>query len=178
MASEFKLVTVPGGDLSGLSVGDRAVFSGTIIAGRDAVLPKVCGLIDRGELGGLAPLLQGAAIFHTAVSDAGVGPTSSNKVEIEESFGPLLEAGARVFLGKGELGAGTVRLLGEYGAVYAVVPPVTALLGRNLRSRECAAFPELGMEALWRLELDGCPGIVAAAHGESIFDRKGLADGR
>lgn len=168
---EFKAVHVPGDDLSHLTIGDRVVFSGTIIAGRDAVLPKVCELIAQGRSGELGVSLDGAAIFHTAVSDAGIGPTSSNKVELEESFGPLCAAGARVFLGKGEIRPETAHLLGEYGAVYAVVPPVTALLGKNLRSRECVAFPELGMEALWRLELDGCPGIIAAAHGESIFDR-------
>ena len=167
---DFVSVEVPTTDVSRLRVGDRAVFSGTILAGRDAVLPRVCALIERGELDSLGVPFEGAAVFHTAVSDAGIGPTSSNKVELEESFGPLMEAGVRVFLGKGELKPETVRMIGEHGAVYVVVPPVTALLGRNLRSRECVAYPELGMEALWRLDIDGCPGIVAAARGESVFE--------
>lgn len=167
---DFVSVEVPTMDVSRLHVGDRAVFSGLILAGRDAVLPRVCGLIREGRAAELGVPLEGAAVFHTAVSDAGIGPTSSNKVELEESFGPLMEAGVKVFLGKGELKPETVRLIGEYEAVYVVVPPVTALLGRNLRSCECIAFPELGMEALWRLDIGGCPGIVAAAHGESVFE--------
>jgi hypothetical protein len=40
-------------------------------------------------LGELAAPLSGSVIFHTAVSDAGIGPTSSNKVDIESSIAPL-----------------------------------------------------------------------------------------
>ena len=103
------------------------------------------------------------------MSDAGIGPTSSNKVEIEESFGPLCQAGTRVFLGKGALKSETVEMLGRHGAVFAVVPPVTALLGRGMVSKRCVAFPELGMEALYELVLEECPAVVAAAGGRSMF---------
>lgn len=164
-------VALPVSDLSDLRVGDRVSFRGGILCGRDAVLPKVCALIGEGRLAELDASFAGAAVLHTAVSCAGIGPTSSNKVEIEESFGPLCEAGVKAFLGKGEIRRETVELLERHGAVFAVVPPVTALLGKGMRSKRCVAFPELGMEALYEVELDGCPAIVAAAHGESLFDR-------
>ena len=169
MAIDCKSVSVPADDLSALKVGDRVVVSGRILCGRDAVLPKVCTMIAAGTLDDLAACFSGGAIFHTAVSCAGVGPTSSNKLEIEESFGPLCEAGVKLFLGKGALKPETVAKLEQHDAVFAVVPPVTALLERGMRSKRCVAFPELGMEALYEIELEGCPAVVAAAHGESLF---------
>lgn len=168
-------VALPVRDLSGVRVGDRVSFRGRVLCGRDAVLPKVCKLIEQGRLDDLDVSFEGGAIFHTAVSCAGIGPTSSNKVEIEESFEFLLEAGVKVFLGKGEIKPQTVELLDRYGAVFAVVPPVTALLGRGMRSKRCVAFPELGMEALYEVELDNCPAVVAAARGKSLFEGR---DGR
>lgn len=169
MTAGCKRVELPASDVSGLEVGDRVVFSGRVYAGRDAALPRVCELISEGRQVEFGVDLAGCGVFHTAVSGAGIGPTSSNKVEIEESFGPLCQAGTRVFLGKGALKSETVEMLGRHGAVFAVVPPVTALLGRGMVSKRCVAFPELGMEALYELVLEECPAVVAAAGGRSMF---------
>lgn len=166
----IKRVLLPAFNLSELRVGDRVSFEGKVLCGRDAVLPKVCALIAEGRLNEIEASFAGAAILHTAVSCAGVGPTSSNKVEIEDSFEPLCEAGVRVFLGKGKIKPSTVDALARYGALFAVVPPVTAILGKGMRSSRCVAYPELGMEALYEIELDACPAIVAAANGESLFE--------
>lgn len=166
---DCKHITIPVADTSDLKVGDRVVFSGRILCGRDAVLPKLCGLIAEGRLSEIDADFVGGAIFHTAVSEAGIGPTSSNKLEIEESFAPLCSAGVKVFLGKGALKQETVSVLGESGAVFAVVPPVTALLGASMVRKRLVAYPELGMEALYELELNNCPAVIAAAQGESMF---------
>ena len=53
--------------------------------------------------------------------------------------------------------------------MFAVIPPVTALLGENTISQRVAAFPELGMEAFYELEVKEYPVIIAAAHNESIY---------
>ena len=151
-----------------LQVGDTVSISGYILCGRDAVLPKVMQLIGEGKADKLG--LEGSVIFHTAVSPAGVGPTSSNKVEIESSIIPLSASGVKLHLGKGKLHSQTIEMLKQYNAVYAVIPPVTALLGEKTISQECIAFPELGMEALFRLKVDHYPAIIAAAHGRSIYD--------
>ena len=147
-----------------LQVGDMVRLSGWIYCGRDAVLPKLV----RGEI---STDLEGAVIFHTAVSPAGVGPTSSNKLEIESSIAPLSAMGVKLHLGKGALHPETVRALDQYGSVYAVIPPVTALLGEKTLETQLAACPELGMEALYRLKVDAYPAIIAAAHGRSIYDK-------
>ena len=154
-----------------LNVGDRVLISGKIYCGRDAVLPKIQKAIDAGTVRRLGIEPEGGVIFHTAVSPAGVGPTSSNKLEIESSIEPLSKAGFRLHLGKGALKAETIQALAENSAVYAVIPPVTALLGAKTRSGRVVAFPELGMEAFHELIVEDYPAIIAAAHGRSIYDK-------
>ena len=115
--------------------------------------------------------LEGGLIFHTAVSPAGVGPTSSNKYEIESTMGILSSAGILMHLGKGALKRETAEILKQYGAVYAVIPPVTALLSNGIIDKKVAAYPELGMEALYELEVKDYPAVVAIAQGESIYEK-------
>ena len=152
-----------------LKVGDVVAISGYIFTGRDAVLPKIVKAIGDGSIGKYGIDLRGAVIFHTAVSPAGVGPTSSNKLEIESSIAPLSAAGVKLHLGKGAIHADTVAELGRFNSVYAVIPPVTALLGTKTLEQRLVAFPELGMEALHCLKVDRYPAIIAAAHGRSIY---------
>ena len=153
-----------------LHVGDTVEISGYILCGRDAVLPKVLQMIDDGTVDQLGVDLHGQVIFHTAVSPAGVGPTSSNKLEIESTIAPLSAAGIKLHLGKGKLRPETVDALDRYNAVYAVIPPVTALLGSKTSEEKVLAFPELGMEALHLIKVDRYPAIIGAAHGRSIYE--------
>ena len=152
-----------------LAVGDAFELHGKILCARDAALSRLVHMLETGTLGELAAYLQGAVIFHTAVSAAGIGPTSSNKVEIESSIGPLSTAGVRIHLGKGAISTATVARMSGAGSVFAVTPPATALFMDKIVSRRVLAFPEEGMEALFELEVRGLPGIVAAARGESIY---------
>ena len=156
--------------ISQLNVGDVVSISGYIYTGRDAVLPKIIKAAEEGSLGKLGIDLQGSVIFHTAVSPAGVGPTSSNKVEIESSFEPLSRHGVKMHLGKGAISKATVQALKENNAVFAVIPPVTALLGSQTVEQKVIAFPELGMEAFNRLKVVKYQAIIAAAKGKSIYD--------
>jgi fumarate hydratase subunit beta len=142
------------------------------LCGRDAVLPKLVKLYRQND-----PLiarigLAGAVIFHTAVSAAGIGPTTSNKVEIEESIPDLSAAGVRIHLGKGSLSPSTVRSLAQHHSVFAVTPPTTALFSHRTLSKRVLAFEEEGMEALFEIVVDGLPAIIAAAHGQNIFEKK------
>ena len=154
-----------------LQVGDTVEISGYILCGRDAVLPKLLRMIEDGTEASLGVDLHGQVIFHTAVSPAGVGPTSSNKLEIESSIAPLSAAGVKLHLGKGALHPETVAALERYNAVYAVIPPVTALLGSKTAEEKVLAFPELGMEALYLIKVDKYPAIIGAAHGRSIYEK-------
>lgn len=156
-------------EIKELHVGDKILLSGKIYCGRDAVLPQICKCIENNTLTDYDINLKGSVIFHTAVSPAGIGPTSSNKLEIESSFPLLSKAGVKLHLGKGAIKRVTVGILNETNSVFAVIPPVTALLGENTISQRVAAFPELGMEAFYELEVKDFPVIIAAAQNESIY---------
>lgn len=168
---EEMVITTPISEevISKLQVGDTIELSGYILCGRDAVLPKVLKMIEDGTVNELGIDLHGQVIFHTAVSRAGVGPTSSNKLEIESSIATLSKAGVKIHLGKGELHKSTIEELDKFNSVYAVIPPVTALLGEKTVEQRVVAFPELGMEALHIIKVDKYPAIIGAAHGRSIY---------
>ena len=157
-------------DIAQLRVGDVVSISGYIYTGRDAVLPKIVKHAEEGTLSEVNVDLTGSVIFHTAVSPAGVGPTSSNKLEIESSFEPLSKAGVKMHLGKGAIKPETVKALAENNAVFAIIPPVTALLESQTVEREVVCYPELGMEAFHRIKVENYQAIIAAAHGESIYE--------
>lgn len=160
-------------DILNLSVGDMITISGYIYTGRDAVLPKIVSLLQSGKISEYDIQLKGAVIFHTAVSPAGVGPTSSNKLEIESTIPALSAAGVKLHLGKGALSQETIKALKQYNSIYAVIPPVTALLKSKTLKQKVVAFPEEGMEAFHILEVIEYPAIIAAAHGKSIYDDVG-----
>ena len=150
------------------AVGDFINLTGLIITGRDAVLPKLVSLVRIGKLEDNNINLTGAAIFHTAVSGAGIGPTSSNKYEIESNIVELSKAGVKMHIGKGSLKQETIAEMAKYGAVFAVTPPLSALLSSTIISQKILAFPELGMEALHLLEVKDFPVIIVAAKGISF----------
>lgn len=156
--------------VSQLKVGDVVSISGYIFCGRDAVLPKIVKHAAEGTLDEVNVDLQGSVIFHTAVSPAGVGPTSSNKLEIESSFEPLSKAGVKMHLGKGAIKPETVKALADNNAVFAIIPPVTALLESQTTEREVVCYPELGMEAFHRIKVTNYQAIIAAAKGKSIYE--------
>lgn len=156
-------------DIKNLNVGDMLYISGKILCGRDAVLPKIVSLLEKNMELPNDLQLKGSVIFHTAVSPAGVGPTSSNKLEIESSIEPLSKFGVKLHLGKGAIKEETIKALENNNSVFAVIPPVTALLEEKTISNKVVAFPELGMEALYELEVKEYPVIIVAAHGRSIY---------
>ena len=130
--------------ISQLNVGDVVSISGLIFCGRDAVLPRICKELEAGTWKNRGIDLKGGVIFHTAVSPAGVGPTSSNKLEIEGSFDVLSNLGGiKMHLGKGAIKPETIKMLAENNAVFAIIPPVTALLESQTLERECVSWPEL-----------------------------------
>lgn len=154
-----------------LKVGDVISICGDIFCGRDAVLPRICKELEAGIWDKRGINLHGGVIFHTAVSSAGVGPTSSNKLEIEGSFEVLSKlGGVKMHLGKGAIKPETVKMLADNNAVFAIIPPVTALLESQTSERECVAWSELGMEALYRIKVKNYQAIIAAAKGESIYE--------
>lgn len=164
----MKLIKVPVTDeiIKDLQVGDKIEISGKIYTGRDAALPRLVKSIKKGEK---LIDIQGSAIMHTAVSDAGIAPTTSNKEEIQENIPYLAKAGVKIHIGKGALSEDTIEALEKENSIFVVTPPAAALLTSKIKSKKVAAFKEEGMEAIFELEVDRIPGIVAVAHGKSIY---------
>ena len=154
-------------DVLDLKVGDKISLFGKMYCGRDAVLPKLVKAIE--DKNQFDFDFKGMAIMHTAVSDAGIAPTTSNKAEIESSIAPLSAAGVKFHIGKGSLSDETKIALDENNSVFIITPPVAALLTNSVKSKKCVAYENEGMEAFYELEVENIPGIVAIAHGESIF---------
>ena len=64
-------------EISELQIGDKISLSGVMYTGRDAALPQLVELIKKGK----TPIdTNGIAIMHTAVSDAGIAPTTRNRI--------------------------------------------------------------------------------------------------
>ena len=163
----MKQITTPVSDeeIQSLNVGDQVSISGIMFTGRDAVLPQLVELIKQDKLDFS---IDGSAIMHTAVSDAGIAPTTSNKEEIESTIPFLSENGVKIHIGKGMLHDETILALKENNSIFVVTPPVAALLTSKVLEKECILFQNEGMEAMYKLKVENIPGIVAVSDGKSI----------
>ena len=172
--NDIKKITVPCTEEITLEAGDMVELTGTIYCGRDAVLPHVMEMADKGVLAEYDVDLRGAVIFHTAVSVAGIAPTTSSKPEIEGSIVPLSKHGARFHLGKGMISQETVEGLAANHSYFLVTPPVAALLTATMSEKKAVIHPEFGIEAFWKIEVKNFPAIVAVANGRTIFAGTGV----
>lgn len=163
----MKQITTPISDeeILSLNVGDQVSISGTMFTGRDAALPQLVELIKEEKLDFD---IEGSAIMHTAVSDAGIAPTTSNKEEIESTIPFLSKHGVKIHIGKGMLHDETIKALKENNSIFVITPPVAALLTSKVIEKECVLFANEGMEAFYKLKVDNIPGIVAVSNGKSI----------
>jgi fumarate hydratase subunit beta len=122
--------------------------------------------------------LLGAAVFYAAPTPAppgricgSVGPTTS--LRMDPFTMPLINAGVRIFIGKGPRGAGTSRALAESGSVYLAAAGGTAALGGRCVER-CGilAWEDLGAEAVYSMALRDYPVFVAQdVRGGNIYGR-------
>ncbi|WP_276956224.1 fumarate hydratase C-terminal domain-containing protein [Methanobrevibacter woesei] len=163
----MKKITTPISDdeIASLKVGDQILISGTMYTGRDAILPKLAELANEKK----SPVdLKGMAIMHTAVSNAGIAPTTSNKEEIESTIPDLSKNGVKIHIGKGKLSKKTADSLNKNNSIFVVTPPVAALLTDKVLEKKCVAFENEGIEAMFQLKVENIPGIVAIANGKSI----------
>lgn len=151
--------------LSHLKAGDEVVLSGPVFTARDATHVR---LIDELRHGGELPYgLSGQTLFYAGPTPpaagrpvGAVGPTTAKRMDAATPA--LLDAGIVAMVGKGPRSEAVRRACAKHGAVYfAAIGGIAALLATHVRSSEAIAYPELGTEALVRLELDRFPVFVA-----------------
>lgn len=160
--------------LAAIQAGDEVLLSGCLYVGRDQVHSRLYSLLQKGEE---MPFdFKGNAIYYMGPSPApegyvigSCGPTTSQRMD---AFSPaLLKAGLRVMVGKGPRSPEVVSAVKEYHGLYLqAYGGCGALYASAVKSTSLVAWPELGPEALVRLEIDEFPAIcLLDSHGGSIM---------
>jgi len=162
-----------------LRAGDKVEITGTIYTARDQAHKRLVASIHRGEQ--LPFYLKGQIIYYAGPAPAppgkavgSIGPTTSARMD---SYAPILVShGLKAMIGKGPRSGEVKEALIRYNAVYlAATGGVAALLSSYVRSSELIAYPELGPEAIYRLEVESFPVIVAMdAWGGDLYEQSRL----
>jgi fumarate hydratase subunit beta len=157
-----------------LKAGDLVSISGVIYTARDAAHKKLVELVKKGEP--LPVELQGQVIYYAGPTPnkpgrpiGSAGPTTSYRMD---PYAPLLiEKGLKGMIGKGERSEPVVDAMKKHGAVYfAATGGAGVLIARSVKNAEVVAYPELGPEAIRRLEVEDLPAIVAQdSHGGNLY---------
>jgi fumarate hydratase subunit beta len=158
-----------------LRAGDEVQISGVIYQARDAAHKRLVALIESG-----APLpfeLEGAVVYYMGPSPAkpghvigSAGPTTSGRMD---AYAPTLMAhGLKGMIGKGLRTPEVKQAMVEHKAVYmAATGGAGALLAQRIVGNETIAYPELGAEAIARLEVKDFPAIVVNdCYGADLYE--------
>jgi len=161
-------------DILSLKAGDRVLLQGVLYTARDAAHRRLVEIMRGGK--DLPINLNGQVIYYTGPAPAkpgevigAAGPTTAYRMD---SFTvPLLESGLKGMIGKGDRGELVVDGIKKHGAVYFAATGGAALLySRAIRKATVAAYPELGPEAILRLEVKDFPVIVAIdCQGRNLY---------
>lgn len=152
--------------LSAHPVSTRLNLNGTIIVARDIAHAKLKALLDSGE-----PLPQyvkdhpiyyaGPAKTPEGYASGSLGPTTAGRmdsyVDLFQSHGASL-----VMLAKGNRSQQVTDACRQHGGFYlgSIGGPAAVLAQQSIKSLTCVAYPELGMEAIWKIEVENFPAFI------------------
>ena len=159
-------------ELDKYPVSTRLSLNGTIIVGRDIAHAKLKERLDKGEE--LPEYIKNHPIYYAgpAKTPAGMacgsmGPTTAGRmdpyVDLFQSHG-----GSMVMLAKGNRSQAVTDACKKHGGFYlGTIGGVAAVLSQSsIKSIECVEYPELGMEAIWKIEVENFPAFI-------LVDNKG-----
>ncbi len=152
--------------LSAHPVSTRLSLNGTIIVARDIAHAKLKELIDNGEA--LPQYVKDHPIYYAgpAKTPAGyasgsLGPTTAGRMD---SYVDLLQShgASMVMLAKGNRSQQVTDACHKHGGFYlgSIGGPAAVLAQQSIKSLECVAYPELGMEAIWKIEVEDFPAFI------------------
>ena len=158
--------------LSQYPIGTRLSLNGTIIVGRDIAHAKLKARLDAGE--GMPEYMKNHPVYYAgpAKTPAGMacgsmGPTTAGRMdpyvdEFQENGGSL------IMLAKGNRSEAVTNACKKHGGFYlgSIGGPAAILAQENIKSIECVEYPELGMEAIWKIEVENFPAFI-------LVDNKG-----
>lgn len=158
-----------------LKAGDRVAISGVIYTGRDAAHKRLVTALDENRE--LPCNLQDAIIYFVGPCPAkpntpigSAGPTTSGRMD---AYSPRLirDCQLRGMIGKGNRSQAVVDAMTQYGCVYfAATGGAGALIAKSIKKAEIIAYEDLGAEAIYRLEVEDFPAVVAIdSAGKSLY---------
>ena len=153
-------------------VSTRLSLNGTIIVGRDIAHAKIKERLDAGEP--MPEYLKNHPIYYAgpAKTPAGLpcgsmGPTTAGRMD---SYVDLFQShgGSMIMLAKGNRSQQVTDACQKHGGFYlgSIGGPAAILAQNNIKSIECVEYPELGMEAIWKIEVVDFPAFI-------LVDNKG-----
>lgn len=152
-------------DIKDLKAGDNVLITGTIIAARDAAHKRLFETFQKGEK--IPVDLLNQTIYYLGPSPAkpgevigAAGPTTSGRMD---KYTPMmLDLGISGMIGKGYRSKDVIDSIIKHKAVYMVaIGGAGALIAKSIKKYEVLAYPELGPEAIARLEVVDFPAIIA-----------------
>ena len=161
-------------DTKKLVSGDTVYISGTIYTARDAAHKRLVELLEDGKE--LPFDLEGSVIYFVGPTPpkpgdpiGSAGPTTSYRMD---SYSPtMLKHGLKGMIGKGKRNQAVKDACVKYDAVYfGATGGAGALLSKQIKSAEVIAYPELGPEAVRKLEVENFPvTVVNDTIGNDIY---------
>ncbi len=147
-----------------LKAGDRVLITGGIYTGRDMAHKYMVEGHQKGEK--LPFDLKGQILYYTGPTPSppgkpigSAGPTTSYRMDRYTPY--LLELGLKGMIGKGPRGQEVKDAVKKHKAIYfAAIGGAGALISKTIRKAELIAYPDLGTEAVMRLEVEDFPAVV------------------
>ncbi|MBF0493071.1 MAG: fumarate hydratase [Deltaproteobacteria bacterium] len=168
-------------ELSKHPVSTPLLLTGTIVVGRDIAHAKFKEIIDSGrqvpEYLLKHPIYYaGPAKTPTGKASGSFGPTTAGRMD---SYVDLLQSkgASLIMIAKGNRSQQVTEACKKYGGFYlgSIGGPAAVLAEENIKKVECIDFPELGMEAVWRIEVENFPAfILVDDKGNDFFKQLGL----
>ncbi len=161
-------------DIESLRAGESVLLSGTLYTARDAAHKKMCALLDEKEP---IPVPKGGCIYYAGPCPAApgevigpCGPTTSARMD---AYTPrLIDYGVNGLIGKGPRSEAVREALQGRALYFAATGGAGLLIASCIKACELLAFPELGTEAVYKLEVEDMPVIVACdAQGGDLYAR-------
>ncbi|HDR2468897.1 class I fumarate hydratase FumA [Enterobacter roggenkampii] len=152
--------------LSAHPVSTRLSLNGTIIVARDIAHAKLKELIDNGEE--LPQYVKDHPIYYAGpaktpegYASGSLGPTTAGRMD---SYVDLLQShgASMIMLAKGNRSQQVTDACHKHGGFYlgSIGGPAAVLAQNSIKSLECVAYPELGMEAIWKIEVENFPAFI------------------
>lgn len=153
-------------ELSKYPVSTRLSLSGTIVVGRDIAHAKLKERLDRGE--DLPDYIKQHPIYYAGpaktpegLPSGSFGPTTAGRMD---SYVQLFqEHGASlIMIAKGNRSAEVTASCKAHGGFYlgSIGGPAAILAQNSIKKVECLEYPELGMEAIWKIEVKDFPAFI------------------